>query len=265
MAPGREVFVRVAGVVCRLRVAGGFVGWGVFRPTDPAAAELVRPATLGERRRYLDLLPAHRLLLCERLGRDWLAHPAHGPAGAPLAPVRLVEDGQRFELVVARSDGVQCWFDQPDERANPAAAAYLREAFRNRVPTAALRRRGLTGGHKATYAIAEQLRHEAERDRTEDRLGGALAHAGAELAGYVERDDGFRVEYEVDGQRHVSLIDKRNLGVRLAGICLNGEDARFDLQSLVGVLREAPGALPIGADNGGMTEEQYWRVHPPPE
>src|SRR5262249_35116537 len=161
-----------------------------------------------------DLLPARWLLLCERLGADWLAHPAHGPAGAALVPVRLVEDGQRFEPVVARSDFVQGWFDRPDGRADPAAPTYLRQAVRQRPPPEALARRGLTGGHKAAYAIAEQVRREAERDRTEDRLRGALAHAGAELAGYVERADGFRVEYEVDGQRHVSLIDKRDLGVR---------------------------------------------------
>jgi hypothetical protein len=260
---GRVVGVRVAGVVCRLRVPDDFEGWGIFRPTGPATARLVRPATLAERRRYLELLPQRRLILCQPLGPHWLALPDH--AQSRLVPLRLVEDGQRFEAVEARFYGLQYWFEAADGRADPAAAAYLREAFRLRTAAEQLKRPGLTGAQRASYAVAEQLRNEAERDRTEDRLRQALAQAGAELCGYLERADGLRVEYEVAGERHVSVVRQDDLSVQLAGICLSGEDARFDLQSLVGVLREAQGegVLRIGGDNQGMDEEHYWQVHPP--
>jgi hypothetical protein len=92
-----------------------------------------------------------------------------------------------------------------------------------------------------------------------------LEHAGAELKDYVERKDVYTVTYEVDGQRHVSAVAKKDLSVQVAGICLSGEDRKFDLHSLVGVIREAQGGrglVRVGHGNRGMAEEDYWRVHP---
>jgi hypothetical protein len=265
---GAPVRVRIAGVVCGLRAEpAGFRGWGVWRPTSHTAARLARPASLAERQRYLELFPLVRLILCRRAGDHYLAIPAHQADGRfgfhGLVPVHLVEEAQPFEVVEARFDGARCWFERSDPRRDPAVATYLRRALLDGVPAEKLCRPGLTPEERTAYAL---VHGPAERDRTEGRLRRALAHAGAELKGYLERDDCFRVEYVVDGERHVSVVDKRNLSVQVAGICLSGEDGRFDLQSLVGVLREAQedGAiLRIGADNEGMDEEQYWHVHPP--
>jgi len=246
------VYVRIAGIVCRFRVEDNFSGWGVFRPTCTATARLVRPATMTEQRRYLDALRLRRLILCRAERRRWLAWPAHLAdhrfTNTALVPVRFVVEAQLFDVVAARWDGIQCWFEALDERADPSAAMYLRESLRHMTPPDQIRRRGLTGEQRAAYAVAHALRLEAERDRAEERLRGALAHAGGELTGYLERQDGYRVEFRIDGQRHVSLVAKDDLSIQLAGICLSGEDRHFDLQSLVGVLREAhsEGILPEG-------------------
>jgi hypothetical protein len=268
---GGAAHVRLGGVVCRFRITGGFEGWGVFRPDGPATARLVRPATLAERRRYLGLLPRRRLILCEPGRAHWLAWPAHQadrrfPAGGPV-PVFLAEEAQRFEMIEARGDGARYWFERLDERADAAAAAYLRRALADQAPPEQVRRPGLTAEQRAAYAFVVELRRQAERDRTEDRLRGAVAHAGAALRGYAEQGDAYRVEFEVDGRRHVAAVGRRDLAVQVAGICLSGEDRKFDLQSLVGVLREAHGGgvLPVGADNGGLDEDLYWQVHPPAE
>jgi hypothetical protein len=261
---GGVVFVRVAGIVCRFAVPKRFRGWGVFRP-DGRHAKLVREASLAERQRYLDLFPRRPMILLGRDGPDWLGWPAHqadsrfGPPAA--VPVRLAEGGQPFDRVEARFDGSTAWFDRPDERADPAAAAYLRDAFREMTAPELVDRPRLTAEERTAYRLVWEARRELLRDKTEVRLRDALGHAGAEFRGYVEQPDALRVEFTVDGRPHVSVVNKADLTVQLAGICLDGADRHFDLGSLVGVLRQAEDVLRIG--DAGMPEEQYWEIHPP--
>jgi hypothetical protein len=275
MIRGGMVQIRIAGVVCRLEVKPeDFEGWGVFRPTSPNTAELVRPARLAERRRYLDLLPLLRMIVCHREGSQWLAIPAHRADTRfrieGLVPVRLVEDAQLFEVLLTRFDGAQCWFEGSDPRCDPGTASYLRDVLGRMVDPGQLSRPGLTAEERAAYVVNYaprlQAELEARRDRVEERLRAALAHAGAELRDYQQRDDVYRITYEVDGRRHVSVVAQRDLSVQVAGICLSGQDRHFDLQSLVGVLREAEGGggvVRVGHENRGMPEELYWDVHPP--
>jgi hypothetical protein len=268
------VQVRIAGVICTLRIQPpDFEGWGVFRPASHSEATLVRQANLGERQRYLELFPLVRLILAGRSEEQWLALPAHRGDSRfqidGLIPVRLVEEAQLFEVIETRFDGSQFWYAAPDQRWDPAMASYLRQELGRLTPPEQLQRTGLTSEERAAYALNYWPRYEASeearRNREELRLRGALEHAGAELKDYVERKDVYTVTYEVDGQRHVSAVAKNDLSVQVAGICLSGEDRKFDLHSLVGVIREAQGGrglVRVGHENRGMAEEHYWRVHP---
>jgi hypothetical protein len=267
------VQVRIAGVVCRLRVnPAGFEGWGVFRPTSAKGACLVRPAGLHERRQYLELLPQLRMIVCLRERGTWLAIPAHRADARfridGLVPVRLVEEPERFAVVLTRFDGVHCWYDGPDPRHDPGISAYLRDSLVRMVEPKQLSRPGLTAEERAAYALNYGPRLKAElearRDRVEERLRAALGHAGAEFREYQERGDVYRVVYEVDGRRQVSVVRRDDLSIQVAGICLSGRDGQFDLQSLVGVLREAETTgetVRVGED--GLSEDVYWHVHSP--
>jgi hypothetical protein len=262
MAPvlrGGGVGVRIAGVRCTLAVEpADFEGWGVFRPASHTAATLVRPARMGERLRYLELFPAVALILCRKPddSPDWFAAPASRGDSRfrieGLAPVRLADDVDRFDTITARYDGGQFWFEQLDARADPGAAAYLRQSFAGRTAADALERPGLTAEQRDAYAgevayAAEQAALETRRLESERRLSSegrlrdALHHAGAELRDFAERGRVYRVTYTVDGRRHTSVVDRHTLSVQTAGICLSGEDAKFDLASLVGVLRQGRG------------------------
>jgi hypothetical protein len=271
---GGRVQVRIAGVICSLRIRpADFEGWGVFRPASHSDATLVRPAKLAERARYLELFPLVRLILTSKPAEQWLALPAHRADSRfridGLIPVQLVEDAQPFEVIEARFDGTHFWYAGPDSRWDPGTASYLRGQLEVLTHPEKLQRPGLTAEERAAYAVNYLPRYEAteeaRRGREEQRLRSALEHAGAELRDFVERQDVYTVTYEVDGQRHVSAVSKADLSVQVAGICLSGEDENFDLQSLVGVIREAQGGgglLRIGQE--GMPEEHYWQVHPRP-
>jgi hypothetical protein len=245
---GGAIHVRIAGVVCRFKVdSTAFEGWGIFKAVSPSTAQLVRPAGMAERRRYLDLFPLLRLIVCQRSGTDWLAIPAHQADTRfqidGMIPVRLIEGAQLFEVIQARFDGAQAWYDGPESRHDPGSSAYLRQALAAMVAPQELNRPGLTAEERSAYAANYlprlRVQIEAARDRVEEKLRSALVHAGAAFREYQESGDVYRVTFDVDGRRHVSVVDRNDLSVRAAGICLSGEDHQFDLKSLVGVLREA--------------------------
>lgn len=247
---GGRVGVRIAGVVCQMRASpADFEGFGVFRATSHAAASLVREAKLSERRKYLQLFPRVLLVVSSRTPKATRAVPSNEPDARFSVdgeiPLRLVDEAELFDTIVARFDGSQFWFDELDPRADPAAAPYLREALAKMADPKRLARPALTPGHRAAYLLnyRERLSSivEDERTRHERRLRDALEHAGASLRDFSEHQNEYRVTYEVDGRRHVSVVRKDNLTVQTAGICLSGRDRDFDLGSLVGVLRESRG------------------------
>jgi hypothetical protein len=270
--PGRRVRVRIAGIVCTLRVAGrAEPGWAILRPLALDRAQVVGKPSLQQIRDFLALFPPIRLLLIARSGEDWLALPAHRGDSRfeldGLVPVHLVTGAEPFQRVVARFDGSLFWFQEVDRRRSPAIAAYLREALSAGTSPDDLHKPTLAAEEREAYGIVYRASEAAQRDQVETRLGDALAHAGAELASYIEREDAYTVTFTVDGRPHRSTVRKEDLTVLVAGICLQGQDRRFDLASLVGVLREGHRGRRIVrvGDRQALAEDVYWQIHPPDE
>jgi len=268
---GGAARVRLGGVVCKLSIApASFTGFGVFQPVSFNEAVHVRDATLTERLKYLRLFPRVRMILTLQRRNRWLAVPANSCDARfeieGLAPVSLVEQTQTFDIVDARFDGSQFWFEQPDPTQNAATAAFLRQALSEEKAPAGVERPGLTPQQQYAYSLAHQAatqppappqpretrssqprssqsRNSQSRTRVNlqddrSRLREGLASAGARLIDYLEHRDSFRVSFTVDGDHFVSAVNKSDLSVQAAGICLEGRDRDFDLQSLVGVIRE---------------------------
>jgi hypothetical protein len=270
--PGGWVRVWVAGLVCTLRVTNDAEpGWAILKPLSLERAKVIDTPSLRQIRDYLALFPAVKLVLVARAGKDWLALPAHrGDTRFRIAgPVRvhLATGVEPFQQIVARFDGAHFWFQEVDRRRSPAIAAYLREALAAETPPDELHKPTLTAEERDAYRLTYQAIEAARRDQVEMRLADALAHAGAELASYIEREDAYTVIFTVDGRTHRSTVRKDDLTVMVAGICLAGQDRRFDLHSLIGVLREATQErrLVYVGDDEYLDEETYRRIHPPAE
>lgn len=248
--PGGQVRVRIEGLVCTLRVTGqADPGWAILKPVSMERARVVAEPSLRQLRDYLALFPAVRMLLLARAGDYWLAVPAHrGDRRIQIegqARVHLATGVELFQQVVTRFDGSVFLFQEVDRRRSPAIAAYLRDELNAGTQVGDLHKATLTAEERDVYQLAReaidaarQAAEAARRDRAEVRLADALAHAGAELASYIEQADAYAVSYTVDGSTHRSIVRKDDLTVLTAGICLEGGDRDFDLQSLVGVLRE---------------------------
>jgi hypothetical protein len=276
-----RVRVRIAGVACQLAVTSDlpqdFRGWAVLQAVSTSEAVFVREAGLADVAAYLELFPTLRLILCEPDRGRWLAFPAHlGDERfqiQDMVTLWLTDEGlRRFETVIARFDGHLFWYERRDPSRDPALAGYLRDELARRdergrpVAPEALHKRGLSAEEKAAYWLVLARMLEAERDQVELRLSEALAHAGASLRDYSERDEAYVVRYSVDGRNYVSTVRQEDLTVMTAGICLAGGDRHFDLASLVGVLRQAQGQgrmVLVGDDR--LPEADCWAIHPADE
>ncbi|MCU0490941.1 MAG: hypothetical protein MUD01_05115 [Chloroflexaceae bacterium] len=260
LLPGSKARLRVRGLIYELALADARPGWWLCRATGSSSAEIVDEALPWQRGDYLGFWPALRLVLLEPMQHGtWLAMPFN-PADAAQRfgnpgprPLHLVEGGAPFERVVARVEGNTCWYDEPDRRADPATAEALRTALA--AEQVEPRIAGLGAGEQAAYRLLwnNTARAQAEAEaaqataraataaaHTERRLRHALELGGARLLGYEPMGNGtMRVTWERGNVRSVTLV-QANLGVITAGICLSGEDHRFDLTSIVGVVRESP-------------------------
>jgi hypothetical protein len=240
-----------------------FEGWGIFQPVDAKNATLIESAEVWHIDEYLQSLPTLRSRLIYQLqNQTWLAYPVNEAdmqqrfGNVRPIVVHLVSEGTSFDMIVARSLGSTFYFEAVDRKADPEQAEQLQTNIKRLTPIADLRFPGLTPEMRTAYGLVarqtagfpmptaetqvpEQSHPPRLMHRDERRLRNALATGGGNLDRFQDKGDYWTVEWRTsDGEAHTSAISKQDLTVVTAGICLDGFDADFDLQSLVGVVEQ---------------------------
>lgn len=244
-----EVHVRVAGLLYKLKVEDtAFAGWALLKITEPGRAAIIGTPGPRQIREYLALLPRLKVVLLGQFKNSWWGLQASPAAknfrlDAPV-PLKMASAAGCFDTACARFDGASFFFEGADRRRDPSIARHLRQALQDDTAPWALHCKGMVKQERLAYEILWGRKHRGMRlpssDLSDaDRLSRALAHAGATLDAFWQAaDDQITVRYVVDGRTRTSNVREGDLTVVSSGICLSGKDMKFDLTSLVGVMRE---------------------------
>ncbi|GAI25683.1 unnamed protein product [marine sediment metagenome] len=117
-------------------------------------------------------------------------------------------------------------------------AEYLRECLEKKIPLDKLKKPGLNPVHKKAYEWQVFLREKKIGELTLDKIKRAVDHGGGEFKSYIERKDSYTVVFALGDEDFRTTVRRDNFSVISAGICLDGHDRKFDLQSLMGVVKE---------------------------
>jgi hypothetical protein len=266
-AKGHRVTTLIEGTPYHLQVPGVKPGWWLLQPLSDHEAKVLGKPPPYEIVRYLQQLPAIRVIAVYRLGRkSWLVYPWNvGDAdqrGWPSAsaehyvprpqPLHLVEaPGIRpFHVLVARMLNGLVLYDEYDRRTLWALrAAELQACLEKQEWSPKIR--GLTPElqavlslHHHRFLLEEKRRIQQEEAEKRGTLQGwlqsALEYSGAQLLAWTEHGEGYEVVWEHEGRQYRTLI-RPDLFVESAGICLSGRDSDYNLSAIVHVMRLARG------------------------
>jgi hypothetical protein len=218
------------------------VGFGIFKPSDFVKAKYIRDAEDELVAKYLNSLPRVRAILVFQTD-FWFASPADeqscGKVGfMDLRPCHLAREASQFDYVLGAYDGYNLWYLEHDPKADIEKIERLRESLRLKN----LGAKGMISEDLKAYQWALKKRKEQELLTIEARIRYQMELLDAELISYRDLGDRLHITWSKLGRQHTTVIKKEDFSVLSAGICLSGEDAQFDLVSMVGVMQEYEGS-----------------------
>ena len=239
----RVIQTRVKGLVCKFAIPKTKPGWYRFKPRNMEKARVSSEAGLEDIEKYLKALPRIRVVAMFKSEDIYYGIPCNNNFGFDVKntlPIYLASDAVLdFDVVFCRYDGQSFWYETNDPKNDFTKADYLRESYRKMTLTKRIQYPGLMFEEKAAYAFKFEMDKEILEKMKKKDLEDAVSHGGGKMVGYHEYKDHFKVTFKVDDVEYTSTISKDSSHeVLSSGICLSGEDNKFDLKSLVSVFRE---------------------------
>lgn len=220
-------------------------GWYVIKPINVHQAKIIDEAKVQEKDKYLRCLGKIYITLVFKKDNVYMGIPdksnKYDFPFQEIIPVFLHDDiVLDFDRIIGRYDGSNIWFESVDMRNDPAKSDYLRESFENNIQPSKIKYEGLIFEEKLAYTLRTSLDKKFKEDHKKSSLKDDVEHAGGEFVSFLERSDHISITYRVDGEQYTSHISKGDdRKVLAAGICIDGNDNKFDLRSLITVMREA--------------------------
>lgn len=238
---GGKIYVKIENVLCKFNVVPpDFEGWGIFGIIQDEEgnrkAKFEESPSLADIRRYLSLFPRYQFVISRRddestegiLFGDYKDIHVTGEV-----TIHFPHKCYLFDVAWCAFDGKNFIFIDVNHRYRRIADA-LRQHYNKETEPDEVNVLGASRFHYIAYTLA------GERDGrfTRMRVKKALENFGATMEGYKETDKHIHVDLNYQGERVRACVDKKDLTLISAGICLSGEDRKFDLQSLPSLLRE---------------------------
>jgi hypothetical protein len=238
------------GAIYQFNVPIKFSGWGIFQPVSTIQVRLKRVAQEYERLAYLYRLPHLRCIAINSTNNNkWLVIPKNLSDARqrnfktePFEIYLVDKVVQQFETVLVNTDSSNYWFHGVDRRSSPIIAKGLLKYYNEIVDKQSWDNDiTITSSPEEKLAIKIALAKKKVDSIPKEQLlmQQQLSYLGANLVSYSPldtNDNSYQVKYTDDYGEHAVTVGK-DYSIISAGICLSGEDDKFDLASIVKVLQ----------------------------
>lgn len=238
------VTTKIESIDYKFKITQKIPGWYQVKPINTSTAQTIRKAELNEIDSYLKCLKKIRLILVMKKNNVYLSIPEKSNNLNldinQIIPILLFDDYVfDFDKIIGRFDGINFWFHQIDPSNDISKSTYLRDNLNKLTDPKNIKYPGLTIEEKIAYTLRLSIDKKNVIDKKKISLKYDVEYAGGQFINFIEKKDYFTVTFIVDGQKYTSNVSKNeHHSIITAGICLSGEDSKYDLKSLITVMRE---------------------------